>query len=100
MAKLLKLRKWLRPGKVHPREDLAHWSTSVDGHLQQLFDAGDLTKLSNGPYYRPKQTVFGNALAEDDALVQHSRLRGVHGTRSGLSGKFTNSNSCIPTIEC
>lgn len=99
MAKLQELRKWLRPGKVHRREVLAHWPTSVDRHLRQLFDAGDLTKLSTGLCYRPKQTVFGNAPGEDDALVHHSRPCGVHGPRSGLSGKFTNSNSCIPTIE-
>jgi len=99
MTKLQELRKRLRPGKVYRREDLAHWSTSVDRHLRQLLDAGDLTKLFTGLYHRPKQTVFGNAPAEDDALVQHSRPRGVYGPRSGLSGKLTNSNSCIPTIE-
>lgn len=70
MTKLQELRKRLRPGKVYRREDLARWSTSVDRHLRQLLDAGDLTKLSTGLYYRPKQTVFGSAPAEDDALVQ------------------------------
>lgn len=70
MTKLQELKKHLRSGKVYRREDLAQWSASVDRHLQQLLTEEFLTKLSTGLYYRPKATVFGNAPAEDAALVE------------------------------
>lgn len=70
MSKLQEIKKHLRAGKVYRREDLAQWSTSVDRHLKQLVEAGELTKLSGGVYYRPKKTVFGNAPAEDKTLVE------------------------------
>ncbi|ESQ83644.1 hypothetical protein [Asticcacaulis benevestitus] len=69
MTKLQELRKHLRPGKVYRREDLAKWSTSVDRHLKQMVEAGELTKLSGGVYYYPKDTAFGKAPAEDKNLV-------------------------------
>lgn len=70
MTKLQELKRHLRSGKVYRRDDLVQWSTSVDRHLQQLLAEGYLTKLSGGLYYRPKATVFGNAPAEDAALVE------------------------------
>lgn len=70
MNKLQELKKHLRPGRVYRREDLAQWSSSVDRHLKQLVDEGELTKLSTGLYHRPKQTVFGKAPADDEALVK------------------------------
>ena len=69
MTKLQELRKHLRPGKVYRREDLARWSNAVDRHLRQLVEDGTLTKLAGGLYAYPRQTVFGTAPAQDDALV-------------------------------
>lgn len=70
MTKLRELKRHLRSGKVYRREDLAQWSSSVDRHRQQLRAEGYLIKLSTGVYHRPKQTAFGKAPAEDDALVK------------------------------
>ncbi|MES2659503.1 MAG: hypothetical protein V4689_12870 [Verrucomicrobiota bacterium] len=69
MKPLQKLRSHLRRGKVYRREDLAKWSTSVDRHLKELVESGELNKLSGGVYYCPKQTAFGDAPAEDDSLI-------------------------------
>jgi hypothetical protein len=49
---------------------LAQWSNAVDRHLRQLVADGTLTKMSGGLYYRPKQTAFGEAPAEDNELVE------------------------------
>ena len=70
MTKLEELKKQLRPGQVYRREDLAKWSNAVDRHLKQLLAEGTLTKLSGGVYYYPKKTVFGDAPAEDNKLVE------------------------------
>jgi hypothetical protein len=75
MRKFDEFARKLRPGKAYRRADLAQWTTSVDRHLRQAVDAGMLTKASGGLYYAPKQTVFGAAPAEDEALVS-SFLKG------------------------
>ena len=64
------LKKHLRPGRVYRRGELTKWSKSVDRHLKQLQQDGTLTKLSGGIYYRPKNTAFGKAPAEDAKLVK------------------------------
>lgn len=69
MAKLTDLKKHLRPGRVYRRADLAPWSKAVDRHLKELVSDGTLTKLRGGVYYRPKETAFGKAPAEDRELV-------------------------------
>ena len=69
MKRLDQLKARLRPGQAYRREDLAQWSNAVDRHLRQLLADGTLTKMSGGLYYRPKQTAFGEAPAEDDELV-------------------------------
>ena len=69
MKRLDHLKARLRPGQAYRREDLARWSNAVDRHLRQLVDDGTLTKMSGGLYYRPKQTAFGAAPAEDHELV-------------------------------
>lgn len=69
MKRLDLLKAHLRPGHAYRREDLAQWSTAVDRHLRQLLTDGTLTKVSGGLYYRPKQTAFGEAPAEDEELV-------------------------------
>ena len=70
MTKLEELKKHLRPGQVYRREDMARWSKAVDRHLKQLVSEGTLTKLAGGLYLYPKATVFGQAPAEDDKLVE------------------------------
>ena len=69
MNRLDELKARLRPGQAYRREDLAQWSKAVDRHLRQLVTEGTLTKMSGGLYYRPKQTAFGAAPAEDEELV-------------------------------
>jgi hypothetical protein len=69
VATLDDLRKKLRPGRVYRRKDLAAWSTSVDRHLRQLVEERSLEKVSGGLYMVPRQTRFGAAPAETQALV-------------------------------
>jgi hypothetical protein len=70
MTRLNEVKRHLRPGGVYRRSDLARWSNAVDRHLRSLLKEGTLTKLSGGLYYCPKKTVFGEAPAEDEKLVQ------------------------------
>ncbi|MEB3286612.1 MAG: hypothetical protein VKJ04_03825 [Vampirovibrionales bacterium] len=70
MSKLDELKKRLRPGQVYRRADLEPWSTSVDRHLKQLQEDGTFQRLSGGLYLYPKKTVFGDAPADETALVQ------------------------------
>lgn len=69
MHSLAQVEKHLRPGTVYRRGDLTKWSKAVDRHLQQLQKKGTLVKLSGGLYYYPKKTAFGEAPADDHALV-------------------------------
>src|SRR3990167_4346601 len=69
MRTLDQVEKHLHPGAVYRRYDLEKWSKAVDRHLQQLQKKGVLTKLSGGLYYYPKKTAFGEAPANDQALV-------------------------------
>ena len=70
MSKLSEVKKHLRPGQVYRRADLKQWSNAVDRHLKQLQEDGTLVKLSGGLYHYPKKTVFGQAPADDAALVR------------------------------
>lgn len=67
MTKLRELKKHLRSGEVSSAGSRP-MVVSVDRHLRQMLAEGYLTKLSTGVYHRPKQTAFGKAPAEDDAL--------------------------------
>lgn len=60
----------LRTGQVYRRADFEKWSNAPDRHLHQLVDEGKLQKLAGGLYYAPKSTVFGDAPADDAALVE------------------------------
>ena len=60
----------LRTGQVYRRADFEKWSNAPDRHLHQLVDEGKLQKLAGGLYYAPKPTVFGDAPADDAALVE------------------------------
>ena len=70
MSRLDQLTKPLRPGRVYRREDLAQWSKSVDRHARELLDQGVLTKLRNGLYYCPENSVFGQVPPDDAELVR------------------------------
>jgi len=73
----------LRPGAVYRREDLKGASNAVDRHLRQLLDAGELKKLSQGLYYAPRRSAFGElppdelavakGFVRDDAVLVFSR---------------------------
>ena len=67
---LEKLRETLRPGRVYRREDFLPLSNSVDRHLRALVDQGALRKLRMGMYYAPRRFEFGEAPAEEQALVR------------------------------
>jgi hypothetical protein len=67
---LEQLRRHLRPGRVYRREDLLPWSHSVDRHLKELTVDGTLQKLRTGLYYSPRKFEFGEAPADEHALVK------------------------------
>jgi hypothetical protein len=70
MNKLQELKKHLKRGKVYRRADLSKWSKSVDRHLDELVQVGTLQKLSQGLYYYPEVTVFGETPPEEEVLVR------------------------------
>ena len=70
MNKLQELKKHLKRVKVYRRADLSKWSKSVDRHLDELVQEGTLQKLSQGLYYYPEVTVFGETPPEEEVLVR------------------------------
>jgi len=70
MNKLQELKKHLKRGKVYRRADLSKWSTSVDRHLDELLKEGTLQKLSQGLYFYPEVTVFGEVPPEEEVVVR------------------------------
>ncbi|MGQ7944411.1 DUF6088 family protein [Flavobacterium sp. WC2509] len=70
MTKVEELKKQLERGKVYRRSDLAKWSKSVDRHLDVLLKEDTLQKLSQGLYYFPEETTFGQTPPEDEVLVR------------------------------
>jgi len=70
MKKLNQLKAKLQPGRVYQRKGLARWSNAVDRHLKQLLHDGTLVKLSQGLYYYPKKTAFGDAPPNEKALIR------------------------------
>lgn len=66
----LKLRSRLRAGKVYRREQLAHYSSSVDRELKELVSSGSLKKLETGLYYVPKKTAFGEVPPDRTEVVK------------------------------
>lgn len=68
--KLKELKAKLQPGRVYQRKELARWSNAVDRHLKLLVADGTLTKLSQGLYYYPKQTAFGDAPPDERAMIR------------------------------
>jgi len=70
MKKLEELKKQLKRGQVYRRDSLFRWSKSVDRHLEALVEDGTLEKLSQGLYYYPKLSAFGQTPPEDDVLIR------------------------------
>lgn len=68
--KLDELKQHLETGKVYRRSDLTRWSKSVDRHLDILLEEGTLQKLSQGLYYAPEQTVFGQLPPNEEILIR------------------------------
>jgi len=70
MNKLEELKKHLKRGNVYRRTDLTKWSKSVDRHIDVLLKDGTIQKLSQGVYYFPKETTFGQAPPDEEVLVR------------------------------
>lgn len=70
MGSLKELTRHLRRGGVYRRADLSQWSNAVDRHLAALVKNGTLRKLSQGLYYYPKTTAFGEAPPDEDTLIR------------------------------
>ena len=70
MNKLEELKGRLKKGKVYRRADLSKWSKSVDRHLEELVKEGMLQKLSQGLYFYPEVTTFGEAPPQEKTVVE------------------------------
>jgi len=70
MSALQQLQSHLKQGHLYRRSDVAEWSKSPDRHLAALVKAGTLEKVSQGLYYYPKPSAFGNTPPEESKLVQ------------------------------
>jgi hypothetical protein len=70
MAKLDELKKHLKRGMVYRRSELVKWSKSLDRHLEALVEDGTLQKLSQGLYYFPEGSAFGNTPPEEETLIK------------------------------
>lgn len=58
-----------RASQVYRRKDLVDYFPSVDRELGRFVQQGKLCKASQGLYYVPKQTPFGQAPPPESALV-------------------------------
>lgn len=65
-----KLKQALLPGKVYRREMLGPYSKTVDRSLKFLEKQGEVKKLSQGLYYRPKKSRFGLLPPSEKDLVR------------------------------
>lgn len=63
------LSRRLRAGSVYRREDLAATSNAVDRHLKQLQELGRVKKLSQGLYYVPRHSIFGELPPDEKELI-------------------------------
>jgi hypothetical protein len=70
MSALEQLKMHLQKGQVYRRNDLVKWSRSVDRHLHTLLEEGVLQKLSQGVYYYPENSAFGQTPPEEETLVR------------------------------
>jgi hypothetical protein len=70
MSTLEQFKTHLQKGQVYRRNDLVKWSRTVDRHLYALLEEGVLQKLSQGVYYYPQNSVFGQTPPEEETLVR------------------------------
>ncbi len=70
MARVSELKKHIKRGKVYRRSDLKQWSNAVDRHMAMLVKDGTLQKLSEGMYYFPAVSIFGQLPPNDADLVR------------------------------
>ena len=70
MNTLNRLKNQLDAGHVYRRADLTRWSSAVDRHLKALLGEGTLRRMSQGLYYCPKHTSFGEVPPSDAELVR------------------------------
>lgn len=70
MNALERIKRHLVPGQAYRRSELAAFSSNVDRNLQSLVNDGFLKKLSTGLYLAPKKTQFGDALPEENSLLE------------------------------
>ncbi len=69
-----KLKDVLQLGKVYRRDMLEPYSKTLDRSLKSLAKEGDVKKLSQGLYYRPRKSIFGYLPPNEKDLV-HCFLR-------------------------
>ncbi len=67
----------LEPGKVYRRRDLTGLSSNLDRYLPKLVEKGVLRKITRGLYVCPMNTVFGEALPDEQQLLK-TFLRDEH----------------------
>lgn len=68
---LEQMKSKLVPGKVYRRASFKKMSTNVDRNLAKLVDDGQLKRLSKGLYLAPKKTTFGDALPDEQSLLEN-----------------------------
>jgi len=70
MNSLSKLKQHIRRGKPFRRKDLEAYTGSVDRQIKELLSHGIIRKVSQGLYYRPKKTRFGELPPDENALLK------------------------------
>lgn len=70
MNTLERVKKYLVPGRVYRRADLAALSSNIDRHLKALVSSGHLKKISRGLYAAPNMSVFGEAPPNENFLLR------------------------------
>lgn len=70
MTKVDELKMQLEPGRIYRTKELAKWSNAVDRHIKQLVRNMDLNKISNGIYYCPRESKFGQVPPEEGLLLK------------------------------
>lgn len=67
---LEKMKQFLASGKVYKRSDFTDMTSNVDRNLNALVSQGSLKKLQNGLYFCPKKTPFGEAMPDENELLE------------------------------
>lgn len=70
MKALERMKRHLVPGRTYRRSEFAALSSNVDRNLHALVKEGFLKKLSTGLYLAPKKTAFGDALPDENSLLE------------------------------